>query len=246
MKRSVDEAPRMGHRAVIPPTVNPPVDRVPDALLRRFRDVWVPDVSDAVGPFYTMDPMIRPFYTPSPRLLGQALTVKVPPGDNLAIHGAMTMVRPGDVLVIDWRGYVDGCGAGAQSLIGPMRGGLRGLVIDGAWRDIGELKSMRLPLFARCASAFSPPKDRPGEVNVPISCGGVVVCPGDIIVGDEEGVVVVPRTWAERVIDSVSEYQGPTPVASVPEDHLKEQQATRQLRFKMIVEDYGGSVPAID
>lgn len=241
MNQMVDETPPgMGHRAVIPPTVNPPADRVPDSLLSRFSDVWLPDLSDAVGSFYTMDPMIRPLYSPAPRLLGQALTVKAPPGDNLVIHGALTMVNPGDVLVIDWRGYVHGCATGASSLIGPVRGGLRGAVVDGAWRDVGELRAMQFPLFARCVSAFSPPKDRPGEINVPVSCGGVVVCPGDIVVGDEEGVVVVPLGWAERVIASLNQHEGPASAEAIPAERLDAELETKRLRFKKIVEDYGG------
>lgn len=238
-----ETAPQMGHRAVIPPTVNPPVDRVDEGLLQRFAKVWLPDLSDAVGQLYTMDPAIRPFYSPIPRLIGQALTVKAPAGDNLAIHGALTMCRPGDVLVVDWRGFTDACATGASSLVAPRKRGLRGAIVDGAWRDIGELRSMQFPVFARCASAFSPPKDRWGEVNVPVSCGGVVVGPGDIIVGDEEGVVVIPLKWAEGVIDSVKPYEGPAREEDYTPERIAADLGRRHQRFKAIHEEYGATVP---
>lgn len=231
---------RMGHRPVIPPVVNSSPAPISERLLERFREAYVPDVSDAVGNLYTMTPAIRPLYGPLPRLLGQALTVKAPPGDNLTVHGALTMVQPGDVLVIDWRGYVDGCALGASSLAVPITRGLRGAVVDGAWRDVGELRAIGFPLFARCASAFSPPKDRPGEINVAVACGGVVVAPGDLVVGDEEGIVVVPRVWIERVADSLKVYRRPASVHDFDLPRLERALVEKEERFRDIVADYGG------
>jgi regulator of RNase E activity RraA len=242
-----DEAPKevpepLGHRPVIPPEVNGVASRVPESLLERFRTAYVPDLSDAVGPLYTMHPGIRPLYSPMARVVGQALTVKAPPGDNLTVHGAFSMVRPGDVLVIDWRGYIDGCATGASSLAVPITHGLRGVVADGAWRDLGELRAIGFPICARGLSAFSPPKDRPGEINTAVSCGGVVVHPGDIVVGDEEGVVVIPLRWAETVLDSLSEYKAPTRVEDWDLAQLETSIASRRRRFRLIVESYGGRV----
>lgn len=239
---SEKQSQRMGHRPVIPPVVNPPAERLPEELVARFRDAYLPDLSDAVGHCYTMTPAIRPLYTPTPRLLGEALTVKAPPGDNLTVHGALSMVQPGDVLVIDWRGYTEGCATGASSLVVPIKRGLRGAVVDGAWRDVGELRAIGFPIFARCASAFSPPKDRPGEINVPVACGGVVVAPGDLVVADEEGVVVVPRQWVERVADSLKPYRAPRGLEDFDLARLEAAIAGRRERFREIVEDYGGSL----
>src|SRR5579884_1729301 len=236
-------SPRMGHRPVIPPVVNASPVRLPEALLERFRDAYLPDLSDAVGHLYTMSPVIRPLYHPCPRLLGQALTVKAPPGDNLTVHGALTMVQPGDGLVIDWRGYVEGCATGASSLVVPIENGLRGAVVDGAWRDVGELRALGFPLFARCVAAFSPPKDRPGEINVPVACGGVVVHPGDLVVGDEEGVVVVPRAWAGRVADSLRSYRRPRSIGDFDLEKLRQGFEEKQIRFREVVNDHGGSLP---
>jgi regulator of RNase E activity RraA len=228
---------------VIPPQVNPPVPRVAEELIERFRAAYIPDLSDAVGHLYTMHPAIRPLYSPMARLVGQALTVKAPPGDNLTVHGALCMVEPGDVLVVDWRGYVDACATGASSLAVPITRGLRGVVVDGAWRDVGELRAVGFPICARSVSAFSPPKDRPGEINTVVSCGGAVVAPGDIVVGDEEGVVVVPRAWAQAVADSLQEYRPPTRVEDSDLEALAESFKSRRRRFDRLVEEYGGRVP---
>jgi 4-hydroxy-4-methyl-2-oxoglutarate aldolase len=234
-----------GHRPVVPPIVRAHAAPPDWPLIERFKTAFVPDVSDAVGQLYTMDRAIRPLYEPIPRLVGQAVTIKAAPGDNLAVHGALAIVRDGDVLVIDWRG-TDACATGAGSLALPIRDGLRGAVVDGGWRDIAELEAIGFPVFGRGISPWSPPKARPGEINVPISCGGVVVNPGDIIVGDREGVVVVPREFAPQVAASLREYE---PHRSVDEwDHaqLERARAERLARFEEIVEELGGSLERDD
>jgi 4-hydroxy-4-methyl-2-oxoglutarate aldolase len=169
-----------GHHPVVGPRIVRNVPRLDQALLDRFAAAYAPDVSDAVGELYTMSSCIGPLYRPAPRLVGQALTVKAPPGDNLTVHGALGMIQPGDVLVIDWRGYTGGCGTGAGSLVVPFTRGLAGVVVDGGWRDIGELRDLGLPVYGRSVSVFSPPKQRPGEINVPVCCGGVVVHAGPL------------------------------------------------------------------
>jgi regulator of RNase E activity RraA len=229
-----------GHRPVIRPVINAAVPRVPDALLRRFETAYVPDLSDAVGAIYTMQAAIKPLYSPMRRLVGQALTAKAPPGDNLTVHGALAQVQPGDVLIVDWRGHLDGCATGASTLVVPITRGLRGAVVDGAWRDVAELRALDFPICARGTTAFSPPKDRPGEINVPVSCGGVVVAPGDIVVGDEEGVVVVPRRWAETVLDSLPEHRAPAGLEGYDVPAMTDAAARRDRYFHQVVASYGG------
>jgi 4-hydroxy-4-methyl-2-oxoglutarate aldolase len=199
-------ARNLAHFPVIPPRVNGVVPRIPPSLLERFAQAYVPDVSDAVGPLYTVDAALRPLYSPMARVVGQALTVKLPPGDNLTVHGALRMVQPGDVLVVDWRGYMGACGTGASALVIPIQHGLRGVITDGGWRDVGELRALNFPICGRGTAVYSPPKDRVGEINVPVACGGVVVNPGDVVIGDEEGIVVVPRDEAFAVAQSLPEY----------------------------------------
>jgi 4-hydroxy-4-methyl-2-oxoglutarate aldolase len=195
----------MGHVAVIPPRVVDDVPRLDAKWLDLFASAPVCDVSDAVGQLYSMSPAIKALYRPTPKLVGQALTVKCWPGDNLAIYGALGRVQDGDVLVIDNRGHVGSCGSGANVLQQPRAHGLRGLVIDGAWRDVDDVQELGLPVFGRGRSVFSPPKRRPGEINVAVSCGGVIVHPGDLVVGDDEGMAVVPRAYIPQVWSAVAE-----------------------------------------
>ena len=196
-----------GHLPVIPPKIVRNPARPPAELVMRFRTAFVPDLSDDVGALYTMDSGIRPLYQPAPRLLGTALTVKVPRGDNTTVHRALQMVKPGDVLVIDARGDTESCGTGAGSLMPPISDGLAGAVIDGAWRDVAEMQAVGFPVYGRAISPFSPPKRRPGEINVPVCCGGVIVHPGDIVVCDEEGGVVIPQEYAETIANGLKEYR---------------------------------------
>ena len=189
----------LGHRPVIPPRIGKSPGRLDARVLDLYKAFDVTDVSDAVGRLYTMDGGIRPLYGPMRRIVGVALTVKAPPGDNWAVHGALGRVEQDDVLVIDWQGYGDGCGSGARALGAAIGRGLAGVIVDGAWRDIGDLQAMDFPVCGRGISAFSPAKRELGEINVPVCCGGVIVEPGDVIVADREGSVVVPRRHAEEV-----------------------------------------------
>lgn len=196
-----------GHYPIVSFKIVRNIPRPPAELVESFRNYDVPDISDLVGYLYTMDSTIRPLYHPIKRLLGSALTVKIPPGDNTALFKAMRMVEPGDVLVVDARGYTECSGSGAASLKLPISRGLVGVVIDGAWRDVTELQSVDFPIYGKAISPFSGPKLRPGEVNVPVCCGGVIVHPGDIVVCDEEGGVVIPQSYAQKVADELKKQQ---------------------------------------
>lgn len=193
-----------GYVPVVPPRIGPSPDRVDPAQLDALATVSTADVSDAVGRLYTMAPAIRPLYRPIRPTIGVALTVKAVPGDNLAIHGALGMVQEQDVLVVDWLGYTEGCGSGASSLTAPFERGLRGVVVDGGWRDVAELRARDMPVFGRAEAAFSPAKNDPGEINVPVCCGGVVVHPGDVVVADGAGVTVIPRRDLDAVLRAVT------------------------------------------
>lgn len=136
------------------------------------------------------DAALRPWHRKG-QLLGVALTVRVPAGDNLMVHKAIDMAEPGDVIV------VDAGGATAQAIIGEIMSsmaaarGAVGMVIDGAIRDAGALAAATFPVYARAATHRGPYKNGPGEINVPVSIGGMIVYPNDIIVGDEDGLVAV-------------------------------------------------------
>jgi len=142
---------------------------------------------------------LQPYHRPK-TLVGTAVTVRTRPGDNLAIHRAFDFCRPGDVLV------VDGAGELSQALMGDIMAsyaqsiGVQGLVIDGAIRDVGELRQRDFPVYARGVTHRGPYKNGPGEINVPVTIGKMVVHPGDIIVGDEDGVLAISPADVEAVI----------------------------------------------
>jgi 4-hydroxy-4-methyl-2-oxoglutarate aldolase len=227
---------RLGHETAIPPIVVSGVPRLDPVWTERFLAYGSCDVADVVGPLYTMAPAIRPLFRPIDRVVGRALTVKAWPGDNLAIHGALSRVESGDVLVVDWRGQVDACGGGAQILVEPQRYGLRGVVIDGAWRDAESVAELGLPVFGRGVSATSPPKRQPGEINVPVACGGVVVAPGDLVVADAAGVAVVPRVHLDRVWPALQAAPGPPSDAAERERRAD----VRRSHFEQAFADAGG------
>lgn len=141
---------------------------------------------------------LRPFHGPG-QLIGRALTVRVAAGDNLYIHLALRQAQAGDVLVIDGGGSVERALLGEIMMsVARMRGAV-GYVVDGAVRDVGAFSAHRFPCFARGVTHKGPYKNGPGEIGVPVAIDGVVVCPGDIVIGDEDGVVFVPQARAGAV-----------------------------------------------
>lgn len=133
-------------------------------------------------------------------LCGPALTVRVRPGDNLMIHKALMMVQPGDVLVIDGGGDITQALVGGLMRTTCVAKGIAGLVIDGAVRDLTEWAEDGMPIFARGHTHRGPSKDGPGEINVPISCAGLAVCPGDLVIADADGVIAVPADQAADIL----------------------------------------------
>jgi len=139
--------------------------------------------------------------TPMTRFAGPAVTVEVRPGDNLLIHAAMSLVRPGDVLVIDGKGYVGSALMGAIMINACRRLGVSGIVIDGAVRDVEELAAIGVPVFAVGANPNGPTKACPGRINAPVVCGDVVVRAGDLVVADADGVTAIEREAAGSLLE---------------------------------------------
>jgi regulator of RNase E activity RraA len=139
------------------------------------------------------------------KLVGPALTVRVSPTDNLMIHKALTLVKPGDAIVIDGGGDHSWALLGFLMVRTAMKLKVAGLVVDGAVRDAAEIRRVGFPLFAAGVSPNGPFKEGPGEINYPIHCGGQVVRPGDLIVADDDGVVMVKKEFAAECIDQVKE-----------------------------------------
>lgn len=156
-------------------------------------------LADVAGRRGTMDGRVAAL-APSMRVCGPAFTIEVRAGDNLMIHAAMTMAQPGDVLVIDGKADRTCALMGSIMLNACKRLGLAGVVIDGSIRDTEELRELGFPVWAIGANPNGPTKYVPGRINGPLSCGGVSVSPGDLIVGDADGVVVIERERAASLL----------------------------------------------
>lgn len=170
-------------------------------MLARFAEFATPDISDLLNRLYAIHPEIRCLTGGRERLCGPACTVRVFPGDNLMVHKVLDVARPGDVVVID---------AGASpmnAVLGDLIGmkakqrGIAGFIVDGLVRDLPGLREVGIPVFARGATPIGPLHRGPGEINYPICCGGVVVNPGDLIVADAAGIVVIPQGIAAELLD---------------------------------------------
>ncbi|MDS0297921.1 4-carboxy-4-hydroxy-2-oxoadipate aldolase/oxaloacetate decarboxylase [Halogeometricum sp. S1BR25-6] len=182
-------------------TVEHDVDRPDSDVVAAFEDVPSTIVSDVTGNVgLTMDSGIRPAYD-GVEMAGTAVTVNASPGDNLIIHKAITMTEPGDVLVIDCNGYTETGHLGELMCTSCQANDLSGIIIDGAYRDSREIAEMEFPVYGRGINPQGPLKQDPGSINVTVSCGGVSVDPGDIVIGDDDGVAVIPQEGAEDVLE---------------------------------------------
>ena len=183
------------------------VERVPPEIVRQFSAFETPDVSDLMNRLYTMSSEIRPMTGPDLKILGPACTVKVFPGDNLMVHKSLDLAAPGDVVVVD---------AGSSAMNGVLgdlistkarHRGIAGFVVDGLVRDLPAIRALGdFPVFARGATPIGPLHRGPGEVNYPVSVGGIVVQPGDLVMGDLNGVVIVPRPAAAELLGRLKEH----------------------------------------
>jgi len=162
-----------------------------EALLQAFRNIPTGQVCDAMDRLGALDWRIKPL-SPESSLCGPALTVRTRPGDNLMVWKAVDVAQPGDVLVIASYGHTVTSTFGEFVVKAAKAKGVAGIVCDGMCRDLSGIRATGLPTFVLGASPAAPGKDGPGEIGGRVSCGGVVVEAGDIVVGDEDGVVVVP------------------------------------------------------
>lgn len=181
----------------------PSPPRVAHAIIERFRGSASANVADAMGRFNFMDPGIRS--RSGFPLCGPAVTVLCRPADNLMLHKALDVAQEGDVVVVSTVGNTTTAVFGDLMCRTAAAKKLGGIVVDGAIRDVEGIAALRFPAFSRSISPGSCDKDGPGELNVPVACGGVVVMPGDIVVGDDDGVAVVPCDHASDVLRSLDE-----------------------------------------
>jgi regulator of RNase E activity RraA len=219
------------------------IERTPAETVARFAEPFLCDISDKVGRMYSMDPSIKPFYQGAPRLLGSALTVKCAPGDNMGVKKALAMVEPGDVLVVDALGFTEWCLGGFNMLVLAIQErGMKGLIVNGAYRDVAQAREANFPLYAKAAAPYSGPKRGPFEINVPVCCGGVIVHPGDVVVADEEGGVVVPADYAVAVADALEKLgkPGEEHARDMGDDELVRREADRDEYFEEVFNERNG------
>lgn len=174
-------------------------ERVPASVVQQaagFQAAILADVAGRRGALHGRIKALRP----DMKLVGTAFTVDVRPGDNLMIHAAMSMARPGDVLVIDGKGDQTAALMGTIMITACRKLDIAGVVIDGAVRDSLEIEEMNFPVFSVGTNPNGPTKLMPGRIGHPVSVGGVTVHPGDFILGDADGVVVVERAKIESLI----------------------------------------------
>ncbi len=169
------------------------------ALAQQFLDVPVANVSDCMFRMTAGGARLRPMHG-SGRMAGPALTVKTRPGDNLMVHKALQLAVPGDVIVVDAGGDLTNAIIGEIMVGDAVLRQLGGIVINGAIRDAGALRAGDFPVFAAGITHRGPYKDGPGEINVPIAIDGMVIEPGDLVIGDDDGLLCVPYAEAANLL----------------------------------------------
>lgn len=205
------------------------LERPPDELVERFRGAPTSFVVDAMGGSGALDWRIKPLVGHS--LAGVALTCDCAPLDNLAFFAALAQCQPGDVIVVATGGYV-GAAVTGDLMIGVAKNrGAAGFVTDGLVRDLDDLQKFGLPVYAMGVTPNSPQRRGPGTVGLPIVCGGVSIASGDVIVGDRDGIVVVPRA---RISDTLASL-----------DKVKAMEAATLERVKAGLTDLPVEVPAL-
>lgn len=212
-------------------TVNKVYRMITHEIIKKFETLSTPDISDSLGRFNSMVgimPIVKGF-----RLAGVALTVKMYPGDELAVKIAIDKyAKEGDVIVVDSGGFEKAAIGGGVTARKCIMKGVKGMVIDGYTRDIDDIERIQFPVFAKGLIPNSAVSKFEGKINVPIQCGGILVRPGDFVVGDNNGVVVVPKEMAEDVLKNairIKELEGEYTSSLEEQNWEKCQELAREL-----------------
>ncbi|GEQ78118.1 diguanylate cyclase [Comamonas testosteroni] len=175
--------------------------RIPESLVSVARDIPVAVIGDVSHRLFSFPGGFQNYSRKALTFAGPAFTVKVRPGDNLFLHKALDIAQPGDVIVVDAAGALE------NAILGEMMGrygasrGIAGIVIDGAVRDRAGLEELPIPVYARGVTPNGPWKSGPGQIGHPIAAGGIAISSGDLVIGDQDGVIVLPRADAQVIIE---------------------------------------------
>jgi len=172
-------------------------------LVDKFRQVPVANVSDCMSRMTAGGARLRPMHDGHP-MAGPALTVRTRPGDNLLVHKALELAQPGDVVVVDAGGDLTNAIIGEIMTTYAQTRGLAGIVINGAIRDCGTIRRSAFPVYAAGVTHRGPYKDGPGEINAVISLDGMTIEPGDLMLGDEDGLLSLPYDQVEALYEAAS------------------------------------------
>ena len=172
-------------------------------VVQRFARLPVANVSDSMSRLTAGGARLRPRHAGG-GMAGPALTVKAPPGDNLMFHKAIALAEPGDVIVIDAGGDLTNALMGEMMLMQITKRGVAGVVINGAIRDAAYIREQKVPVFSAGITHRGPYKNGPGEINVPVAIDGMVIAPGDLVLGDDDGVLCVPFDQVEAVFKAAT------------------------------------------
>lgn len=214
-----------------------PEQTVTADVLAGFAEIGSAQISDCMNRLYGVSGL-RPMHGATRRTVGLALTVKTRPGDNLMIHKAISLGGAGDVIVVDGAGDTSNALVGELMMMDAQSRGIEGFVIDGAVRDFDVFAQGEFGCFAREVSHKGPYKDGPGEINVPVSVGGQVVNAGDVVVGDADGVVVIPAEHAAAVLKLAQKKEADEAVAK---EKLRAGTYTKPWLEKTLAEKMGAA-----
>lgn len=208
------------------------IPRPAPEVVKGFQGLATTAISDIIDLSCVMRYAIHPFWPDMPRIAGPAFTVRTARHDNLMLHAAIYRAEPGDVIVVE-AGDDSMAVAGGNVCAIAQKRGVAGFIVDGVIRDIGESRASGFPLFARGRSPIPAGKEGPGEINHSIRCGGIVVNPGDVVVADDEGIVVVPLARAPEVLKKAqakAEADGKLTLEAWEKNHRSKVDATLKAR----------------
>jgi len=189
--------------------IHQPKRRVSLDLIAKYREIPAAVVGDCMARIQATPAVLRPMHARGTVLAGPAYTVKTRPGDNLFVHKAIDLAEPGDIIVVDAGGALDNALVGEMMLTHAETRGIGGVIIYGAIRDSGHVGNHPFPVYAAGVTLRGPFQSGPGHVNVPISIGSMVIEPGDLLLGDQDGVICVPYAECDSLYpDALKRFEG--------------------------------------